>query len=193
MTGRMAVRGRPRAGDPDQISRTALEHISRDGWSETTMAAIAEMAGISEPTLFRYFRSKADVLWHGMDESARVFRDLFARRTAGAPLAPSIADAYTAMLLGDPDRLSLIKVRAAIIAGDTGAAEASWRKFEEWRSLVTEMVRSDDAAADPLDIRIRGAMIWSALWSALTAWALTDDTTPSAQLAAARLRLTSLG
>ena len=193
MSGLPVTRGRPRAGDPTQISRIALAHIDRDGWAETTMAAIAERSGVSEPTLFRYFPTKADVLWHGMDESARVFRDRFDQRTPGAPLPLAVVDAYGEMLLSDRERLSLIKVRAAIIAEDTGAAEASWRKFEEWRSLVTDMLRHGGDTSPVSEVRIRGAMIWAALWSALTAWALTNDPTPSAQVAVARRLVAAIG
>ncbi len=155
------------------------------------MAAIAERSGISEPTLFRYFPTKADVLWHGMDESAQVFRDRFDQRDSRIALPLAVVDAYREMLLSDSERLSLIKVRAAIIAADPAAAEASWRKFEEWRSLVTDLL-SQAGEGSALEVRIRGAMIWAALWSALTAWSLTDDADPSAQVATARRLLTTL-
>ena len=155
------------------------------------MAALAEISGVSEPTLFRYFSTKADVLWHGMDESAHAFRLAFAERTTQTPRAVAVTDAYEAMLLRDPDRLSLIKIRAAIIVRDAGAAEASWRKFEEWRALVTEMLATD--LGDPANARIRGAMVWAALWSALTAWSVTDDPEPSAQIAIVRSIVSALG
>lgn len=155
------------------------------------MAAIAERSGISEPTLFRYFPTKADVLWYGMDESAQVFRDRFDQRDHTIALPLAVVDAYREMLLSDSERLSLIKVRAAIIAGDPAAAEASWRKFEEWRSLVTDLLHQAGEGS-ALEVRIRGSMIWAALWSALTAWSLTEDPDPAAQLAVARRLLTTL-
>lgn len=179
-------------GDPTQISRIALEQITLGGWSGTTMAAIAERSGVSEPTLFRYFPTKADVLWHGMDESARVFRENFARRAPETPVVVAIADAYRDMLLADPVRLSLIKVRAAIITHDDAAAEASWRNFEAWRGIVTDMVREGLPGASPTRTRILGAMVWSALWSALTAWSVTDSPDPSREIADARAVLASL-
>lgn len=175
------------------ISRVALAQIARDGWSGTTMAAIAERSGVSEPTLFRYFPTKADVLWHGMDESARVFRERFDQRDRTAPGPLAVVDAYREMLLSDAERLSLIKVRAAIIAGDAAAAEASWPKFEEWRSLVTDLLRHVDPAASADELRIRGAMIWAALWSALTTWSLDLDPDPSTRIAVARRLVASIG
>ncbi|MEV1130500.1 TetR/AcrR family transcriptional regulator [Agromyces sp. NPDC049794] len=187
MDFRTRTRGRPRVGDPDTISAIALGLMTRDGWAPTTMDGIAQASGISTPTLFRYFPSKASVLWHGMDENAERFRTEFTRRIQHPSSLDTIFDSYLAMLLSDPCRLRLIKARIAIMERDQDASAASWSKFEEWRRLVTGFVAIvRDESEDALEVRIQGAAMWSALSSALSAWALSADHDPAAYIETAQ-------
>lgn len=180
------TRGRPRVGDPGTISDIALELVAQHGWSATTMQRIATASGISAPTLFRYFPTKADVLWHRLDENTEFFRSAFDERVHRQDLGQAITDSYLAMLLADPDRLRTVKKRIAILARDVDAANASWAKFEQWRLLVTGMVA--DARQQPssaLPVKITGAMIWAALWAALSAWSTSGDDDPTSYVATA--------
>ena len=180
------TRGRPRVGDPGAISDIALKLMAQHGWSATTMQRIATASGISAPTLFRYFPTKADVLWHRLDENAEFFRFAFDERAHRQDLGQAITDSYLAMLLADPDRLRTVKKRIAILARDDDAANASWAKFEQWRLLVTDMVA--DARQQPssaLPIKIAGAMIWAALWAALSSWSTSEDDDPTPYVATA--------
>ena len=53
------------ATDPDDrrdvIHRAAIEQFSRRGFSGTSMAKIADAAGMSRPALYQYFRNKGDI------------------------------------------------------------------------------------------------------------------------------------
>lgn len=188
-----ATRGRPRVGDPDAIGLIALGLMAADGWAATTMDAIAVRAGISTPTLFRYFATKADLLWHGTDESARAFRTRVAQTRPEVPAAETLTGAYLGMLTADADHLERVRARVRIIARDAAAAEASWPKSEEWRGIVVELLADHvGAASDDLDIQVAGSMVWSALWTALTAWSLSDDPDPAAQIAVAARRIRAL-
>src|ERR1700709_2859726 len=66
--------GRPKAAVSSEVAAMALRMFSRDGYDETTMQAIAQAAGISRPTLFRYFPSKTDIVWDRYDEEADELR-----------------------------------------------------------------------------------------------------------------------
>lgn len=180
MSERTRTRGRPRIGDPDVISGVALELMATQGWSATTMQDIANAVGISAPTLFRYFPTKADALWHRMDQTAEEFRTFFHCRPASSNVADTLAESYLEMLLSDPERLRIVKRRIAIMASDLDASQASWPKFEEWRLLITRMIAEVRGLPDDaLSIKVVGAMTWSALWQALSAWALSADDDPT--------------
>jgi AcrR family transcriptional regulator len=180
-------RGRPRAGDPEEISEIALRLINERGYSATTMTDIAEAAGISAPTLFRYFPSKSSVLWHGMEDSTRLFREACRAQDPGMPLVDAVIAGYFDMLRASPVRIGVIKNRVAIVSRQGEAPDAAWLRHEEWTNMVVELVAERrKIPVDGLEATTIGAMIWSALWAAITAWAASDESEPSRFIDAVR-------
>src|SRR3954452_2902809 len=45
----------------EQLMEVATKLFARNGYEATTTAAIAEMAGVTEPILYRHFRSKQEL------------------------------------------------------------------------------------------------------------------------------------
>ena len=188
------ARGRPRAGDPAEISEIALALFVDRGYSATTMAEIADAAGVSLPTLFRYFPSKAALFWYGMEDSARLFREACARQPSGVQLVDAVFGAYVEMLHASTIRLPIIKLRVAIVTQGVEAADAAWLRFEEWSRMVADFV-ADRRGLPPksLEADVVGGMIWSALWSALSAWAASEEPDPGPALADVRRHVTVSG
>lgn len=185
------ARGRPKIGNRVEIAAAALRLMARQGWPGTTMANIAEVAGLSVPTLFRYFPTKADILWHGMDDNANEFWRLFASyRSRGQG---AVADAYLSMLKADIDSLPVLKMRGAILGNDRAAAEASWGKFEDWQDIVTRMVEVQRPELSKPERIMDGAMVWVALRTAFTAWAVSSEASPDKHIQTARKRISVLG
>lgn len=89
--GRPRSRPRPTlAAGPaqDDIVAVAAELFRRHGVQAVTMAQIADGAGLAQPSLYYYFRSKIDVLRHILEEGNRVPLSIVAQaRTAGGPVA----------------------------------------------------------------------------------------------------------
>ncbi|OBI17962.1 TetR family transcriptional regulator [Mycobacterium sp. E2497] len=77
-----------------RLEQAALELYSERGFDQTTVAEIAERAGLKERTFFRYFADKREVLFWG--EGA--LHDLFVRAVAGAPDSAAPMDAMAAGL-----------------------------------------------------------------------------------------------
>ncbi|GAA1656483.1 TetR family transcriptional regulator [Actinoplanes couchii] len=75
----MSLRERKKQRTHDAISGIAITLFLERGFDRVSVADIAAAAEISKPTLFRYFRSKEELLLHRIDdhqgEAARVVRE----------------------------------------------------------------------------------------------------------------------
>lgn len=68
-------------GARERLVAAALDLFHERGYDETTVAQIAERAGLTKSTFFRHFPDKRDVLAAGQDAIARLLRE----GIAGAP------------------------------------------------------------------------------------------------------------
>jgi len=83
--------------EPDATGRlvvAALELFAERGYDETTVAEIAERAGLTKRTFFRYFSDKREVLFPGGGEFQQVIVDA----VAGAPDSATALQAVSAGL-----------------------------------------------------------------------------------------------
>jgi AcrR family transcriptional regulator len=101
--------GRPVTIDPDAVAGVALRLFAERGYEQTSMEDIARAAGIGRKSLYRYFASKAELVWGGMEpvveasgqvlDSARVqggsdgdvLAGLRAAAVAGVAVIPDLA------------------------------------------------------------------------------------------------------
>lgn len=155
------------------------------------MAEIAEAAGISAPTLFRYFPSKASVLWFGTDESSQVFRQALRNRPASEPLVDAVFSAYLDMLHASSVRLPFVKTRIAIVTSESNIDEAVWPRYVEMGGIVADFAAQRlGESPKSLKTSVVAGMIWSALWAAITSWAAGDDPDPTTAVETARTLMT---
>jgi AcrR family transcriptional regulator len=89
--GRPRARPRPEGDSGDaraDIARAAVALFGERGVQLVTMAEIAARAGLQQPSLYYYFRSKLDVLRHILDDVNRIPLAIVERaRRAGGPVA----------------------------------------------------------------------------------------------------------
>jgi AcrR family transcriptional regulator len=113
-----------------RLMSAAIELFDEQGYEATTVAEIAERAGLTKRTFFRYFSDKREVLFSGNQDFQRLWLD----GLAGAPADASPLSVVTAGL--DPvakmfiERHPFARIRAQIVAANPELQERELIKLQ---------------------------------------------------------------
>jgi AcrR family transcriptional regulator len=139
MIGRMTRWGPDARG---RLMKSALELYGKRGYEQTTVAEIAERAGLTERTFFRHFTDKREVLFAGSND----LRDLLVGAVAGAPSSAKPIEAVTAGLLAagvmfNDERRGHSMRRQSIIAANSELRERELIKLAALASASADALR----------------------------------------------------
>jgi len=152
------------------IQREALRLFSEQGFEETTVEQVAEAAGISTATFYRYFTSKEDSVV--TDDYDPIFVQSFMERPADEPLVEALRALMTGVVVHYIVRdRELLVARFALQRNTPALAAAVFeeeaRTLEMFAALIARHVRR---APDDLDVRVACGAITGALHEALGSW-----------------------
>jgi AcrR family transcriptional regulator len=118
-----------------------MELYAERGYEQTTVAEIAERAGLTARTFFRYFADKREVLFAGSDALGdRLVAALDAAPDSATPLgAVAAALDVVAELIGDDRDHS--RRRQAIIAANAELQERELIKLAAWSRVLADGLR----------------------------------------------------
>src|ERR1700742_1876405 len=111
-----------------RLEQAAPGLYGEGGYGGTTVAEIAERAGLTERTFFRHFADKREVLFQG----AAVLEELFAKAVADDPPEATPIDAVAAGLLAAAELLPGLptaRSRQAVILANPELQERELRKM----------------------------------------------------------------
>ncbi len=80
----------------ERLENAALDLFVENGYEETTVAQIADRAGMNRATFFRHFVDKREVLFGGEDVLAGLFADAIRAAPPGATLTECLQAALAA-------------------------------------------------------------------------------------------------
>jgi AcrR family transcriptional regulator len=139
--------------EPDargRLEEAAMGLYAEHGFENTTVAEIAERAGLTERTFFRHFADKREVLFGG----SSMLQEQLVSAVANAPDSSTPIDAAgrgleaAAALL--QERRPLARMRQAIIAANAELRERELSKLASLASAIAETLRErgvEDPAA----------------------------------------------
>jgi AcrR family transcriptional regulator len=116
---------------PDARGRlrgAALELFAEVGYEQTTVAAIAERAGVTERTFFRHYADKREVLFDGSAALQQRVVDEIAAAPAGPPVG-IVAGAFAAAVELIDGHRDFSRLRAETIAANPGLRERELLKM----------------------------------------------------------------
>ena len=131
-----------------RLERAALELYIERGFEQTTVAAIAERAGLTERTFFRHFVDKREVLFYG----AASLQEFLVSTVASAPDSAAPIDVVGAAIEAAgallQERREYARQRYSVIAANAELQERELIKLASLALAIAEALRQR-AVQDP--------------------------------------------
>ena len=131
-----------------RLEQAALDLYVERGFEQTTVAEIAERAGLTERTFFRHFADKREVLFAG----AGALQELLVTAVVGAPDSVAPLEAVAAALEAAgallQERREYARRRQAVIDANTALQERELIKLASLASALADALRRR-GVADP--------------------------------------------
>lgn len=177
----------------ERLVAAALQLFSEQGYDETTVAEIAERAGLTKSTFFRHFPDKRDVLSAGQEILSRLLVEGIAsappQSTPLAAVAAGLEHAASAM---GPVNRDLAPRLQAVIAASTELQERYALKQVGFVAAMTGALRDRGLSESVASVAAElGALAFK---QAYAAWVETDEDQDLAELSVSaleRLRVTA--
>ena len=131
------------------LARAGLELFVERGYEATTLAEIADAAGVSTRTIFAYFPSKEDILF----SSLQATREALARALAERPAGQDAFDALREFILSSEHEKTELDLKLEqVIAGDETLRSHKRARMAQLQELLAAAI-ADDLEAPPDDLR----------------------------------------
>src|SRR3954463_10361355 len=129
--------GRWEPGASGRLRQAAMELYAERGYEQTTVAEIAQRAGLTARTFFRYFADKREVLFAGSEALGEQLDAAPAAAPESATPLAAVAEALgtVAEVIGEDRDFS--RRRQAIIAANAELQERELIKLAGWSAAPT--------------------------------------------------------
>jgi mycofactocin system transcriptional regulator len=154
-----------------RVERAALDLFTLRGFEDVTSDEVADAAGISRRTFFRYYATKADAVWGDFAGHVARLEGLLAATDPAAPVLASICAAYVEVNDYPQAELPLLRERMRLILREPALLAHSQLRYAEVDRVVAGHVAERTGAA-PGDLvpRLVSASTRAAATTAFEAW-----------------------
>ncbi len=126
-----------------RLVRAALELCTDQGYEATTVAEIADRAGLTKTTFFRHFPDKREVLFAGQDEHSRILAEAIAAAPAEATPIETVAAAVVALAVSFTDENRAFgRMLIALIAANDDLKERAAYKHASLAQATAEALEA---------------------------------------------------
>jgi len=174
--------GRWAPGAAQRMLQSALDLFAQHGFDATTVADIAERAGVTERTFFRYFADKREVLFAGQE----AFESAFVDAIDAAPPGAALVDLVAAAAAGGGDALQqargreFARARHAVIAANEQLHERELLKLAKLAAAVAAKLKERGVPA--VSAQLGGDLAVSVFSDAFGRWIAPGETRDLAEL-----------
>lgn len=169
--------GRRRSTTRDHITDVALKLFATRGFDDVSVDDVAQAAGISRRTLFRYFSSKNAIPWADFDASLTDLRDLLNAVPHDVPLDAALRSALLEFNSFDESETPRHRRRMQVILQTDALQAYSMTMYAGWRGVIAAFVARRLLDTKPTAL-VPQTVAWTVLGVALTAYEqwLADET-----------------
>ena len=163
--------GRRRSTTPEHITDVALELFTARGFAEVSVDDVAQAAGISRRTLFRYYASKNAILWGDFEAHLAHLQDLLDNVDPKVRMGEALRTALLAFNTFDECETVRHRQRMRVILETAELQAYSMTMYAGWREVMAGFVahRMSVKTTDPLPRTVAWTMLGVAL-SAYEHW-----------------------
>lgn len=172
-----AHRGRPPRTTRRELEVIAMRLFAEHGFDDVTVERIAAAAGVSERTFFRYFPSKAEVLWHQFDVEVEDLRDAFAAVPDDEPMMAAVRRIVVVANRYRAEDIPELRTRMLLVSGVPALSAGAGAHYDAWERAVGEFAarRLGTTANDLVPLAV-GRTTLAAARAAFDAWLERGDT-----------------
>lgn len=163
--------GRPPVASAHEAEAAALALLLERGYDTVSVADLANAAGMSRATYFRYFHSKAGVVWMGFDRAIDVMADHLAQAGPTSDVVGTIDAAIAASVRGTVDTEGAWHDRFLLLDTVPSLRAEGADRWERWSTTISTFVseRTGRPDGDAVAAAVAGAYR-SAYVAVLRSW-----------------------
>ncbi len=165
----MGLRERKKQKTREAIQRAAMRLFVKQGYEETTVEEIAEVAEISPSTFFNYFPTKEDVVLYDMYDPITI--EMILKRPKDEPLSTVARQVLQAMAeLFERDKDVMLE-RAKLIMEVPELRGRMWDEVERTQALFAQVLAERTGRSpDDFELRVTTRIFVAAMYEAAMEW-----------------------
>jgi AcrR family transcriptional regulator len=170
----------------ERLETAALDLFVENGYQETTVAQIADRAGLNRATFFRHFADKREVLFGGEDVLTGLFADGIRAAAPAATVTECLQAAFAAADVAmTPRQRAKAAQRVRVVAANSEVQERGLLKHTRISRSISAALRT--RGVDELTARLGAEVGMLAFSIAVERWLTADNDEPFSLQAAAAL------
>ena len=169
------LRSRTRENVRVQIAEVAFNVFAERGFDAVTATEVAEAAGASRASFFRYFESKEDAVFVAQEELGAKIAARLRERPAGEDAWSALRQSLDPIIAVYRESPTQSLARLRLTRSTTKLRAHQLERFDQWKQLIGAVL-AERLGAEEVDLRIEALVsaALAAMGSASSRWAAGD-------------------
>jgi len=155
MTPELGPRAAARASVRSALVAAAYQLCEDDGFEAVTTQEVADLAGVSQRTFFRYFPAKEDVLLHFFDDQNRRICEAIRRRPSGEAAERLLRHGFQTYVGMEQAEIERTRMVIGLANGSSQLRKALTLRQAVWEERIADTLLERREIAEQDELRTR--------------------------------------